>query len=188
MSSKRTIFIEAAMVIGFLGTGLVAAEAAHAAQSSPAAQTSADPRANIKIESKIQVERSEEAADGKLATKYYAPADVKVIPGDKLVFINSYKNTGNEPVSGFVVNNPVHAAVEFTGAEENWAELSVDGGASFGDLAAASVANSEPAVDGTDAPATRPATLADVTHIRWNFKDSIPAGASGKLTFRGVVK
>lgn len=188
MSSKRTIFIEAAMVIGFLGTGLVAAEAAHAAPMAAAVQAATDARANVKIESKVQVERTETDAEGKTTVKRYAPADVKVIPGDKLVFVNSYKNTGNEPVSGFVVNNPVHAAVEFISVDEDWADLSVDGGTNFGDLSEYSVAYVDPADETGNRQLTRPATPADVTHIRWKFKEPIAAGASGELTFRGVVK
>ncbi len=41
-----------------------------------------------------------------------------------------------------------------------------------------------PMADGT----RRPAQPADVTHVRWAFQKPIPAGATGKLIFRGVVK
>ncbi len=34
----------------------------------------------------------------------------------------------------------------------------------------------------------RPATLADVTHVRWHMARPIPAGGAGELRFRGIVK
>jgi hypothetical protein len=47
-------------------------------------------------------------------------------------------------------------------------------------LSALSVRNA----DGT----SRPATPADVTHVRWRIATPIPAGANGELRFRGIVK
>ena len=187
MSKKRTILIEATLVVAVLTTGIAAAQAAFAAPLSGAMQGAVDPRANVKIESEILVERTEEDASGNPQVKFHKPTEVKVVPGDKLVFINSYRNSGATAVTGFVVNNPVHSAVSFTGVSENWAVVSVDGGKTFGKLTDLSVKDTVAdgaAVEGT----TRPAQPADVTHIRWAFAKPIPGGASGKLRFRGTVK
>ena len=122
---KRAIFVEAMIMAGMLTAGLVAVDSVRAsAQAAPAA----DPRANVRIESTIKVERTEQDANGNTKTTLADPASVKVIPGDRLVFINAYRNTGAEPVSGFVVNNPVHPAVALTEVQEDWAMVSVDGG------------------------------------------------------------
>lgn len=188
MSSKWTIFIEAAIVVGVLTAGMATAQAAHAGPLQAAIQA-ADPRANVKIESKVLVERTEQDAAGQAVPKLYAPGEVKVIPGDKLVFVNTYRNTGSTPVTGFVINNPVHAAVSFVDVAELWAMLSVDGGKSFGELSGLTVteiAGAETELKG--ASITRAAQPSDVTHIRWTFDNPIAAGASGELRFSGVVK
>ena len=104
----------------------------------------------------------------------------RVLPGDVVVFALDYRNGGSKPVANFVINNPVPAAVTFTGTEERWAVVSVDGGKSFGPLVTLKI----PKGDGT----LRAAVAADVTAIRWTVPQPIPVGASGKVQFYGVVK
>ena len=58
--------------------------------------------------------------------------------------------------------------------------VSVDGGRQWGSLSELTVAET----DGT----RRAAQPADVTHVRWAFDKPVPAGGTGKLLFRGVVK
>jgi len=101
-------------------------------------------------------------------------------PGTKLVFTHSYRNGSTKPVANFSMVNPIPSGVEYTGSEDASAMVSVDGGKTYGPLAAARVTGS----DG----ASRPARLEDVTHVRWLLKTPIPAGASGKLSFKGTVK
>lgn len=181
MSNIRMILLEAAMVTGVLMTGLSMSEVAYAAPLSATNQAAAtDPRADVKIDSSIMVERLEESENGETVSTLLDPATVKVIPGDKLLFTNSYRNMGKNAVTGFVVNNPVHSAVVFTEALEDWALVSVDGGENFGRLSELSVA--EAALE------TRPAVASDVTHVRWILPSPIAPGASGELRFGGVVK
>jgi len=181
MPNKRTILVEAALVFGVLATGIAAAGAAHA-------QTVAPQRSNVKIESKILVERSAKDASGKEITKTFKPSEVKVVPGDKLVFVNSYQNTATSAFSGFVVNNPIHSAVTFTDVSESWALVSVDGGKSYGKLTGLTVTDKATGEDGVEKNINRPAQPKDVTHIRWAFAKPIAPGASGEVRFRGVVK
>lgn len=190
---KRRVMLEATILATVLATGLTAAEAARAAPVAAAVQAAADPRADVKIESRVQVERVEQDADGQPVTKLHAPADVKVIPGDLLVITNVFRNTGSQPVTGFVINNPVHPAVDFISVAEDWALVSVDGGKTFGRLSELRVVSTDSTASQSDgetpAPSvTRAAQPADVTHIRWTFPDSIAAGQSGELSFRGSVK
>ncbi len=177
MSNMRGILLEAALVVGILTTGLSVSQIAYAAPS-PAAAT--DPKADVKIDSLIKVERTKLSEDGESVTELVDPATVKVVPGDKLLFINRYHNGGQTEVTGFVVNNPVHDAVTFVEVMEDWALVSVDGGQTFGKLSDLSVTDSE--------QETRPAVAADVTHIRWVLPSPIAPGASGELRFRGTVK
>lgn len=197
MSNMRMIIIEAAMLAGVLATGLTVSQAALATPLSASIQAAAtDPRADVKIDSKIMVERTEESETGEIVTKLVDPARVKVIPGDKLLFINAYRNTGQSTVTGFVVNNPVHAAVALIEVVEDWALVSVDGGKNYGKLSelsvieTAAVAVTEEETGDSPAPEqiSRPAIASDVTHIRWVLASPIAPGASGELRFRGVVK
>ncbi len=103
-----------------------------------------------------------------------------VVPGDRLVFVLNYRNAGAQPADKFVITNPLPDAVRFADAGDTRPLVSVDGGQGWGRLEELTVAQP----DGT----RRPAQPADVTHLRWAFQKPIPAGASGKLMFRGVVK
>jgi len=140
----------------------------------PAAAMAAE---DVSLASQVFVEKTVKDAKGEAKIVRETPA--VVTPGDRLVFVLSYNNKGAVPATGFTVTNPVPAAVSFAAAEGS-AQVSVDGGKSWGQLAALKVK----AADGT----SRAAAPADVTHIRWAFAQPIPAGAGGQLTFRGTVK
>lgn len=99
-----------------------------------------------------------------------------VVPGDRLVFTTRYQNTGGSKVDDFTVTNPLPGAVML--AEEGAFAVSIDGGATFGPLAEQQVVEND---------AARPATLADVTHIRWTLP-SIAAGAGGELKYLATVR
>lgn len=187
MSSKRMIIVEAALVAGFLATGLIAAQTARAMPLTALVQ-SAEAAPAVNIDSRVEVERTEETPDGKSVTKIYDPAKVNVVPGDKLIFVNSYRNTGSAPASNFVINNPVHTAVEFAGVNEDWALVSVDGGKIFGKLSELTVSKVDPAAAEGSAPVNMAAQAADVTDVRWSFPQPIPVGGKGELKFRGTVK
>ena len=133
---------------------------------------------NVSLTSEVLVEHVKQQADGSSEVVREEPK--VVTPGDKLVFLLSYRNGGAEPATGFVVTNPIPASVAFTGGESEGAMVSIDGGKTWGALASLKVANA----DGS----SRPATPADVTHIRWSFAQPIAAGRAGQLSFRGVVK
>jgi uncharacterized repeat protein (TIGR01451 family) len=141
----------------------------------PAAALAAEP---VSLASEVFVERARPQADG--TVKIVREAPEVVTPGDKLVFVLSYRNGGGEPATGFTVTNPIPSSVAFASTEDPAATVSVDGGSSWGKLATLKIA----LPDGT----SRPAAAADVTHVRWTLAQAIPAGSGGKLSFRGVVK
>lgn len=116
-------------------------------------------------------------ADGKVRDELVDPATI--VPGDRLVFGTEYANQGNEEVTSFVVTNPLPSAVRLAPDADPALDVSVDGGKAWGKLASLTIANA----DGT----TRPATHADVTHVRWVLP-SIAPGQSGRLTYPAIIR
>jgi hypothetical protein len=132
----------------------------------------------VTLKGEVFVERSVSDPDGRSRIILEAPK--LVAPGDRLVFILSYSNRTSQPAADFVVTNPVPPAVAYLGAPHPGTEVSVDGGRTWGDLARLKIRESEGAVRGA-----RPE---DVTHVRWTLKQPVPAGARGRLSFRGIVR
>lgn len=131
----------------------------------------------VELSSKIQVEK-QVTVNGKQQTVLRDPKPV--FPGDRLVITISYRNATGKPVNDFVVNNPVPAAVQFTGEASPGVQVSVDGGRSFGPLSALKVRKADDTI--------RAAQPVDVTHLRWVLAGAMLPGASGSLSFRGVVR
>ena len=132
----------------------------------------------LQLSSDVFVERQVVRADGSKSVVLEKPN--MVTPGDNLVFVVKYKNVGGATASNFVVTNPLPSAVAFNGTSDGLEVVSIDGGRSWGILGTLRVAKA----DGT----ARPATQADVTHLKWNLNQPLTAGAEGKLIFRGIVK
>lgn len=162
----------------------VMASAEALAQTAPASATAAQP-SPVTLTSDVKIERVETDASGKETVTLHAPKSVVVVPGDKVLFTLEVKNTGAQPAAGFRATNPMPGPVQFVSVSEDWAEVSVDGGTNWGKLAALKV-KSVPA-DGS-APVERAADLADVTHVRWIFPDTIAPGGTRKISYRGVIK
>lgn len=132
----------------------------------------------IALDSSVFVERIVPDVGGKTRTVLEEPK--VVTPGDRLVFILQYRNTGTQSAKDFVVTNPMPAPVAYQGTSDTVAQVSVDGGKTFAPLASLKVRETDGAV--------RAARPEDVTHVRWALREPIAAGAQGKLSFRGVVR
>lgn len=113
------------------------------------------------------------------ATKRIYVAPDKVVPGDKLFFSTTYKNNGAGPVNHFVVTNPLPGAVIYSADGGQNAEVSVDGGKTWGLLTALKVKDATGAL--------RAAEATDVTHVRWTVAVVAP-GASGSVSYHAVVR
>jgi uncharacterized repeat protein (TIGR01451 family) len=133
---------------------------------------------NVALSSDVYIERKVARPNGTTALVLEQPKTVT--PGDKLVFVVQYKNVGSAPASDFSVTNPLPKAVAFNGTSDGTEIVSVDGGKSWGPLAALTYLSGNGDV--------RPALMADVTHVKWKFNRSLSAGSGGKLIFRGTVK
>jgi uncharacterized repeat protein (TIGR01451 family) len=131
------------------------------------------------VESSVLTERKQAAADGTVKVSL-APAS-RVVPGDKVIFVLSYRNTGTQPIADIVLSNPLPRGIAYRApaAGSPAPELSVDG-KSYGALPSLHVA----AANG----AQRAATADDVTHVRWRLAAPLPAGAKGQFSFSAVLK
>lgn len=177
-ASANALFYAAALIGAAVTGGLFASSSAYA-QDEAAEQTG-----TVSIRSEIYVERSI-TENGNTKIELMDPKKVTVIPGDKLIISNYYENQDSSPRENYVATNPIHPAVAFVSVEEEWAEVSVDGGKTWGKLQ-----DLTKAVDAIETAEStrRPASPSDVTHVRWRFDKPLPAGAKGTLTFRGVVR
>ena len=159
------------------GAGIAASEAR--------GQSTAPEKSPVNLSSEVKIERTQLDASGKETATLHEPKDVVVVPGDRVVFTLNVVNSGAAAASGFRATNPIPAAVAFVAVTEDWAEVSVDGGTSWGKLTAMTV--KEKSAE-TGLETTRAATAADVTHVRWIFSNAIAAGAKTAVSYRGVVK
>jgi hypothetical protein len=131
-------------------------------------------QSGVELKGEVQVVRIVEK-DGQRVETYAEPT--QVIPGDRLKFTTSYRNSTGQSVEDFVITNPLPKAVVLT--ETGDFEVSVDGGKSFDTLASRTI----PLPEG----GTRSATLADVEQVRWTIA-SIAPGASGQVTYFASVR
>lgn len=132
----------------------------------------------VTLNSHVAVIRTVVGAGGKTITSYQEPK--LVTPGDRLLFTLDYSNGSGKPADNFVVTDPIPPGVIFAGHESADAQVSVDGGKTFGPLSSLKTTDST--------GKQRPATASDVTHVRWSFPRALAAGEHGELRFEAIVK
>ena len=152
---------------------LAALTAIPAAATQAAAEPSAGP---VSLSGDVKVDR---VITENGQTRHVLVQPDKVVPGERLVFTTSYRNSGTRPIQNFVVTNPLPPAVTLAEGGQGDFVVSVDGGAHWGPLASLSV------TDGKGG--TRPATSADVTHLRWTIAQIAPGG-SGTVEYHATVR
>ncbi|MBK6704564.1 MAG: DUF11 domain-containing protein [Caulobacteraceae bacterium] len=145
--------------------------AAAAATALMAGSAFADP---LELNNAVYQEVEYTTADGQTAQRLEAATTVT--PGEDVVYVIAVNNTSDRPADRLVITNPVPDDLQFLAAEG--AQVSVDGGRRFGALSALTV---------RDGNAVRPATNADVTHVRWTVPQVAP-GATDQVSFRARLK
>lgn len=162
----------------WIGKIVVALATFSALPAAAAAQESAPAAASpVTLAGDVRAVKTITGADGVERVELVEPE--VIVPGDQLVFGTDYANTGSETVSGFVVTNPVPAAVRLAPDADPDLVVSVDGGKSWGTLAGLTTLGE----DGT----ARPATHAEVTHVRWTI-ESIAPGETGRLEYPAIIR
>lgn len=145
-----------------------------------AASAPAAAQGNGNLTTKVEVEVSTPGQNGQPAIKAYVTPDV-VVPGDRVRISLAFTNNGAEPASGVVIANPISPALLFDGTNDQAGfGVSIDGGKQFAPLSDLTVP-----VEGA---APRPATAADVTHVRWKWADAIGPGQTRSVAFFGRVR
>jgi hypothetical protein len=139
-----------------------------------AAQAAASP---ITLIGDVKAEKVITAPDGTQRVELVEPS--AIIPGDRLIFGTDYAHNGADAVTNFIVTNPLPAAVRLAPDADPTLDVSVDSGKTWGKLGSLSLTNP----DGTK----RPATHADVTHVRWVLATIAP-GEKGKLTYPAIIR
>ena len=143
-----------------------------------AVPAAAQAEAPIELTGYVQLERETvDPATGARRTERVDP--VAVLPGDRLILGTRFANRGAAPVEGFVLSNPVPAAVTVDPEIDPALLVSVDGGATWGRLGELNVV----AQDGSQ----RAAVAGDITHVRWVLAE-VAAGSSGQVEFPVKVK
>lgn len=128
----------------------------------------------VALESRVQLVRP--AEDGG-QPQLVEPENV--VPGDMLLFTTSFFNEGAAPVTDFVVVNPVADSLALTAEGAGQTDVSIDGGKTWGPIAQLKIVDEE----GQE----RPATVDDVTHLRWTFAQIQP-GETGQVQFVALVR
>ena len=133
----------------------------------------------LQVTSSILVESRSAAADGTTRIALVKPS--KVTPGDKVIFVLSYRNTGAQPLANVVLDNPLPRQIAYRSANPGSPapDVSVDG-KTFGSLATLRVRS----LDGS----TRAAGPNDVTSVRWRLASPLAAGSQGQFAFQAVLK
>lgn len=143
---------------------------------SPATAVLAQAQQPVELKGDVQVDKVV-VENGKERHVLSAP-DV-VVPGDRLVFSTTYRNAGNDEVKNFVVTNPLPEGVMLAPEAAATLDVSVDGGKTWGKLAALTLADGQ--------GGTRPALASDVTHVRWTLA-ALKPGAEGTLSYNAIVR
>lgn len=141
--------------------------------------TSAHAEGRLELENAVFTEIEVKTEDGKTERRQVPAA--KVLPGDEVVYVISYRNVGDGPVEDVAITNPVPPALIFVESEGPVpiSAVSVDQGETYGALVELTV----PGPDGDP----RPAQPADVTHLRWILQELQP-GTDGAVSFAARVR
>lgn len=135
----------------------------------------------LDVTTTVQKELVETNADGETTTRLVAAGTV--VPGERVIYTTTFRNTGAEAADNVVITNPLSASLTYVEGSAfgpgMTLEFSVDGGVSF----AAADALMVDAPDGE-----RPARGADYTHLRWTLNTSLAAGAQGVVRFTAILE
>ena len=137
---------------------------------------------HIQLTSKAEIEEEVFNAEGKKEVRRL-PAN-KVVPGSEVIFTTIYENISKEKAEKAVITNPVPEHMVYSensaGGRGTQITFSIDDGKSFNIPAKLFV---------FDAAGRKfPARPRDYTHIRWEMRNPLPAGAKGEVSFRAILK
>jgi hypothetical protein len=133
-------------------------------------QTALGTQSNVVLESSLFVEHVRQKAGGEV--HLLEPAR-QVASGDKVVTLLSWYRLGGS--GGFTVTDAVPGGMSYQPGEKDEAEVSADGGKSWGRLGSLHIGH-------------RLASAQDVTHMRWHITPAQALAGSGRIAYAGMVK
>ncbi len=121
-------------------------------------------------------------ADGKSEIKRI-PVET-AFPGSELLYVITYKNTGDKPAEDVVISNPLSKELLYKDQSANGnnatVTVSVNGGKNYGEITTLRI----PTTDGAD----RPAKVEDITDIQFKLSKPVLPEESGTVSFWVVLK
>lgn len=136
---------------------------------------------DLEVTTVVQKEVIVTTDDGR-EEKQLVPA-ASVIPGERVVYTISFRNTGSDSADNIVITNPIAETLTYVAGsaagEDLDVQFSVDGGATFAPASALRI---------VDNGVKRPATTIDYTHVRWVMRTELVAGGEGHATFAAVLE
>ncbi|MBB5212704.1 DUF11 domain-containing protein [Microbulbifer hydrolyticus] len=137
--------------------------------------------AAVELETRAFTEVTTTDVNGAQETKMEPVERAK--PGQKVVFVITYRNTGEEPAENLVVNNRVPNEMVYVAdsaqGESALIQMSVDGNL-FDELESLKVTETDGSV--------RAAKASDVVALRWILQGAVAPGDSGSVRYRAVLK
>jgi uncharacterized repeat protein (TIGR01451 family) len=138
----------------------------------------------ITLRSVAEVEVATTNAKGEKVVKRVDVEKATKGPGDTVVFTTHYTNTGKQPATGVVINNPIdqHMTYVERSAEgsNSRIEFSTDNGKTYGTPEQLTIR------DGRGLE--RPARAQEYTHIRWTLNKPLSTGGTGSVSFKAKIK
>lgn len=145
------------------------------------AQAQAPAQGTIELRNTAEVEVGARLPDGRIEKKRVQPENV--VPGTEVIYTSTFRNIGSKPGGNIVIVNAVPVNTTLVGGsmhgENTDIALSADGGKSYAPADKVSIR----AADGKE----RPASVREITHVRWTYRGELAPGKQSSVGFRVVV-
>ncbi len=138
----------------------------------------AQDKGTIELKSIAEVEVEDFNAEGQKVLKRIPAA--KVVPGNDVIYTNTYTNVGSEATAQVVITNPVPEHMQYLSASAQGTDtaitFSIDGGQTYHAPDRLMVVEA----DGSK----RQAKPSEYTHIRWARQKALGPGENGQVSFK----
>jgi len=146
-----------------------------------AALTASPALADVVAEQAVEQEIVKKAADGSVKLERVTAA--VVAPGDEVIYSIRFNNQGGEAAGDLVMVMPVPQEITYVegsaAGRPSKITFSADGGNTY--LTRGRLTVTEEGVE-------RPASGAEITHIKWMIEQPLAPQARGEVFYRGIVK
>ena len=142
----------------------------------------AQEKGTIELKSIAEVEKEDFNAEGQKVVMR-VPA-TKVVPGDEVIYTNTYTNVGKEAASKVVITNPIPEHMQYVNASATGADMAITFSIDKGNTYDEPASLMKTQADGTK----QLAKPVDYTHIRWVRQKALDPGEKGEVSFRARLQ